>query len=282
LVTACRRVAADAAPTQCDLAYAAVIVDGKTFEPNQVVWIGADGPLNVGETRSETVALANYNLAIDSSKPHKIAVRVGGNQTAAQPLATDTPLGEAWDRVTGRIVDVPAQPVSLRGSIIGVGSLPAVKYEIHLRGPGNFDTACAADGTFMFANIPAGKYALYCNPPGESSPELHVGALKLPRPVDKPLVLSFVTKFAIAGTVTTATGEGAAGCDVDSTWRSPAGDIEYDCRARTDGNGHYQIDSPFAVATYVGISGAGKQPDPYHDVQAPRGGLDFRLNGGPP
>jgi hypothetical protein len=158
-----------------------------------------------------------------------------------------------------------------------VGSLPIQKYEVHLRGPGAFETITAADGTFAFANIPAGQYEFFCNPPGEGSPMLLMEAIDLPRPVDKPLSLSFVDGFAISGTVATAAGEAAAGRDVDSTWRSPGGDVEYDCSARTDDAGHYQIDSPFALATYVGMSTTGNHPDPYHDVQAPRDNVNFRL-----
>jgi hypothetical protein len=92
VVTACWRIAAEGAPTQSQLAFATVILDGKEFNPREEISIGPYRPIRIGETWSQMVALDEYDLKTDAGQAHQIAVRVSTFQTKPQLLKADTPL----------------------------------------------------------------------------------------------------------------------------------------------------------------------------------------------
>jgi beta-lactamase regulating signal transducer with metallopeptidase domain len=165
----------------------------------------------------------------------------------------------------------------LRGTVTGPDGKPAAGYGVSLSNSSGarFGEQTGDDGTYEFVYVPAGEYQLWANPTANGQPIVGLKSVRIE--ADKTLRrdLSLERKFSISGRVTFADGAPAPGREVMTTWRSADGSAEFGDFAAAGPDGRYTVSAPFETATYVGLSGTGPQPQPYHNVQAGRSDLDF-------
>ena len=165
----------------------------------------------------------------------------------------------------------------LRGTVTGPDGKPAAGYEVSLSNSSGarFGEQTGDDGTYEFVYVPAGEYQLWANPTANGQPIVGLKSVRIE--ADKTLRrdLSLERKFSISGRVTFADGAPAPGREVMTTWRSADGSAEFGDFAAAGPDGRYTVSAPFETATYVGLSGTGPQPQPYHNVHAGRSDLDF-------
>ena len=194
----------------------------------------------------------------------------------------DCAAGQAWDRVAPQLPAARKPVASLTGTVTdpdGRESRGFVVYVEHEKWRGRLGylphEQTDERGAFTFYNLPPGRCDVFTNPVGTGQPLLRVKRVELVDGQTQRLHLNLPGGFVIAGRVTTADGKPVPGIEISGHWQSDDGAIEFDDFATTDQEGHYVLKSPLRKATYVGVSGTGKQPRPYHDIEADREDVDF-------
>jgi len=261
------------------VAFPRIFVDGVEPRRSAILWVGPVGPLQSGQIHTRILDIStNLEPPIDPGTPHEIYVKVGKYESAPITLEVDETLARVWDEASTDLKAKPPPRALLRGKVIGPDGQPAGGYEAFLwRDPDGLTTYCNSEGVYEFYNISPGEYQLTCHPPGKGQPELVKKNVRIETHRTRTLDLSFAPEHTISGKVTTSTGEPVAGMEVMSSWEGPDETGEFNDFATTDAQGRYTLNAPFPVASYVGISGTGPQPRPYHDVAAGRTDINFVL-----
>jgi hypothetical protein len=266
--------------TNASILWPVLIVDGveRKFTGPMAIHMPV-GPLQSGQRDQRWLQLDGYEPKIDPAASHTIAAKVGKYESAPVTVPADGSLDAAWDKTTAALAPAPAPHISVRGTVTGPDGKPAAGYEVglvHDIDYVRFDTHCDAKGAYEFLNIAAGPYTLNTNPPAQGTPLVTAGGVQV------EAGKTVVRKFVYSGHVKYADGTPAAGLTVSATGSLPAEKTEWDTPAETNAQSVYTVRAPYPVADYIGLSGVGRQPQPYHDVKAGRMDLDFVAPGPPP
>jgi len=263
-IRARRHVTGDPAPLASQVAFTSLIVDGERRQLNTICWIGADGPLQVGRHYAYILDLRQYRPPIRPARQSVVIAQVGAKQSTDEglrspplTLACDHRLGEVWDRATAALGPVPPTQIALTGTVIGSDGALGRGYEAHLIKDGKLwlTTKVDLEGEYAFYSVPAGKYELATNPPGQGQPQLVVHEIALDGKEVRRLDLSLERQFAFSGRVTYADGTPTPDHTVMATWNSPDGLAEFADCATTDAEGRYTLAAPYEVASFVGWGG---------------------------
>ena len=281
------RTPVDSEFTNDTAAFPVLVVDGVERHLTQQTWVGPTGPLPSGHRDIRLHGgFAFYKPEVAPGK-HTVVAKVGNYESAPVTVPADDEWGALWDKATPNLPPAPPPHVSVRGTVAGPDGKAAAGYEVNLFGAADkFSTRCDTAGKYEFLNIPAGEFRLSANPPGKGQPEVAVKkvVIELLGKVKPTLTydLSMEAKYAFSGRVMTADGKPAAGREVMANGPSPDGWMEWADFAVVGPDGRYTIHATYAVASYIGLSGTGRQPAPYHSVKAGRTDLDFVVSAPPP
>ncbi len=278
VVTAVRHREDEPAFRTMEMMLCELFVDGKVYRLRGAGG-SSPGPMHVGEARSVGMSLAAFSVTWDGTKAHTLKVRVLAKDSAEVRADPGTPWAAAWDGGTAALGAVMAERVRLAGKAAGPDGKPAAGYEVMLTGEGGrrFAGKTNADGTYAFSGVPDGDYELASNPVARGQPQVVISGVKISGEQAVKEDLSFEGKFEISGRVIGADGKAAAGRAVDATWTSADGKTTFLNTVDSGADGTWTMKGPLEKVSYVGLSGTGKQPAPYHDVKAGRKDLDFRV-----
>jgi len=254
----------------------ALIVDGVRRSLTMIN--GHFHPIGVGKQSNSIIDLSRYVPKIAPGADHTMRAVTGRYESRAALVSLKAPLGEVWDKATPGLPPWREREPVLRGTVVGPDGKPGSGYEVVLQqGALRHREKCTIAGTFMFLNIPPGAYRLHANPPGKGQPTVTEKAVRIL--ADRTLVrnLSLELLFSFSGRVTGLDGKPVPGRMVSATWRSPDGTREFGDSSITDVDGRYTLSSPFPKASYVGLSGTGRQPRPRRKVAAGRKDVDFSI-----
>jgi len=251
-----------------------LVVDGVPTKRTLFVWCGPDRPLKPGERWMILLDLDPYRPEIAGNVPHAIIARVLDYESALVTVPADEVLDAAWDKATARLKPLQPPTVSLRGTVTGWDGKPGVRYTVSLsagNGRQHYGATCDAQGRYAFIKVPPGEYRLFTTRPGYGR-GLTVKKVRITAGAITTLDLSVESKFRFSGTVRYTDGTPAVGRDVEASWRSPDGNMEFDDTATADAEGRYTIGSPFRVATFAYVMPG---LDRKKNVKAGREDVDF-------
>ncbi len=268
----------DPALTNMEVSFPTLIVDGIERNVSGFEWAGPVRPLEPGERQLKILDLTRYEPAV-APGGHTVSAKVLGYQSAPVTIPGDIPWERVWDAPMPSSAKKAPAAALLSGRVVRPDGKSAAGYEVGISGENaRFSETCDDTGRYRFVNVPAGRYRLYSNPPGQGKPLISIEEVVLEGGRTLVRDLSLESKFNISGTITYDDGSPAAGLTVVAMFAADGAGAQFETQAVTDADGHYTLASPFATASFIEVYASGvERPRPARNITAPRDDLNFVL-----